>query len=105
MRLQKYINEGKQDFWQKMEGADYLVRELSPNEYEVTKWTRGDTPTNIYKCYDRGRGNRKCSCPSRKAPCVHVKEVQDWLKKGKKEYYSKEKLTKYMKAYLDEAIR
>jgi len=93
------IFEGKQDFWGKLEGSDYIIREIKPNEYEVTKWTRGDTPTEIYRCYDRGKGKWTCDCPAR-GKCKHIKMVVDWIKKGKPPAYDISDIDKYVKKYL-----
>lgn len=89
----------KQDFWQKKEGADYMIRELRPGEYEVSKWTRGDTPTEIYKCYQKGKNQWQCGCPV-KGKCKHIKMVQDWLKGGKQPFVDISDLPQLAKKFL-----
>ena len=83
------MEEGKQDFWKKMEGTDYLIREKSMYEYEVSTWTRGDRPTSIYTVRDLGKGKWFCNCASRKKPCKHITMVKKWIKKGKSGYTDK----------------
>lgn len=89
----------KQDFWQQKEGADYMIRELRPGEYEVSKWTRGDTPTELYKCYQRGKNRWVCSCPV-KGKCKHIKMVEKWLKGGKEPFIDVSDLPQLAKKYL-----
>jgi len=91
--------EGKQDFWGKLEGSEYVIREITPNEYGVTKWTKGDTPSQIYSCYDRGKGKWECSCPAR-GTCKHIKMVKEWIKKGKPAAYDTSDLDVLLKKYL-----
>lgn len=79
MKFRDYVREGKQDFWKKVEGTEYLFREVGPGHYEVSAWTRGDTPSEIYHCYDRGKNRWSCSCPAR-GVCKHIKMVKKWLK-------------------------
>jgi hypothetical protein len=76
MKVKEYLNEVKKpDFWGKKEGADYMIREVKPGTYEVTKWTRGDTPTEIYTCYQKDKKNWTCNCPV-KGTCKHIKMVK-----------------------------
>ena len=83
MKFKKYIKEGKSDFWKTVEGSDYLINQLDDKTYQVAVFTRGDTPSKVYKC--RGTKNSMvCDCPSRKF-CKHQKMVQDWIKAGKPE--------------------
>ena len=94
------INEAKkQDFWQKKEGADYMIREIRPNEYEVSKWTRGDTPAELYTVYQRGKNKWQCGCPV-KGKCKHIKMVQDWLKGGKQPFIDISDLPQLAKKFL-----
>jgi len=75
MRLKEYIEEGKTDFWKSH--ADYFIRELDNNSYEVAVFKRGDTPNAVYKCTEK-----TCDCPSKKA-CIHQKVLKDWIKADK----------------------
>uniref|UniRef100_A0A6M3KDJ5 SWIM-type domain-containing protein n=1 Tax=viral metagenome TaxID=1070528 RepID=A0A6M3KDJ5_9ZZZZ len=98
MRIRTFL-EGKQDFWGKLEGSEYMIREVGVNQYEITKWTRGDTPTEIYRCYNTGKGKWTCDCPAR-GTCKHIKMVKDWIKKGKTPAYDVSDIHKYLKKYL-----
>ena len=46
MKLKKYFNEGKTDFWK--ENPEYYIREIDKNESEIAVFKRGDTPNNVY---------------------------------------------------------
>lgn len=69
-------------FWDRF--AEYIIRQIGKDTYEVSVWKRGDTPSQIYKCVSRG-GKIQCSCPAR-GPCKHIKMVADWINKGKPEH-------------------
>jgi hypothetical protein len=83
MKFESYIKEGKSDFWKTVEGSEYLINQLGKNVYQVAVFTRGDTPTKIYKC-NGDENHMMCNCPSRKT-CKHIKLVKDWIKAGKPE--------------------
>jgi len=59
---------------------EYMVREIGPNTYEVTKWTHGASPTGIYTV--RAFKKWTCDCPAR-GKCRHMDIVREWLKKNK----------------------
>lgn len=80
------LSEGKTDFWK--QHTEYVFRELGKNTYEVTKWGRGDTPSSIYHCR-KGPKGFFCNCPSKRTPCIHIKELEKWLKAGKPSQFGK----------------
>lgn len=104
MDFNKYIKiTEKSDFWQKMEGSDYIIRDIGPDQYEVTKWSRGDTPTEIYRVEKRKTWT--CNCPARKKPCKHIKLVQDWIKSGRKPFLDIGDLPIMIKKYLEKGAK
>ena len=88
----------KPDYWQKREGAEYMIRQLNPGEYEITKWTRGDTPAEIYVCKEMGK-KWSCNCPVR-GKCKHIDMVKKWIEGGKKPYYDVSDLPRLAKKFL-----
>lgn len=89
----------KPDYWQKREGADYMIRDIGIDKYEVSKWSRGDTPTEIYTIYQKNKNSWTCGCPV-KGQCKHIKMVQDWIKKGKKPFMDISDLPDLVKKYI-----
>ena len=76
MKFKEYLKEGKTDFYKN--DVDYIVKEIGKEKYEVSVWKRGDTPSNVYTCTEKGY----CTCPAR-GTCKHVKLLRDWIKAGK----------------------
>ena len=73
--------EGAVDEAKALFEPEYLIREIEPDTYEVSKWTHGSGPVEIYTV--RMFKNKKtCTCPAR-GVCKHIKMVREWIKKGK----------------------
>ena len=83
MKLKKYFNEGKTDFWK--ENPEYYIREIDKNESEIAVFKRGDTPNNVYTV-DCKKGI--CNCKSR-GVCKHISMVEKWIKAGKPSPFGK----------------
>lgn len=97
MRLLNWLIE------KKLFEPEYIIRELEPQTFEVTKWTHGTKPDEIYRVeYTERHGKKywKCSCPAR-GICKHIKAVQNWIKKGKKPYIdvSPKEIQSWLKRY------
>jgi len=81
------MKEGKTDFWK--DYTEYMFREIGKNTFEITKWGRADSPSVIYNVR-KGPKGYFCNCPARKAPCVHIKELEKWLNAGKPSDFGKD---------------
>jgi len=95
MKFIDYISE-KVGFFDK--DADYMIREIGSNEYEVTKWIKGKNPDEIYRCFHNKSNNKwSCSCPVKVMPCKHVKMTKSWLAAGKPNPYEPKDIQKWVK--------
>lgn len=66
---------------------EYIIREIEPQLFEVSKWTKGSGPAAVYRVEYTTRHGKKywrCSCPVKGSRCKHIKMVKEWIKKGKK---------------------
>lgn len=68
--------------------AEYIVKEVRPDVYELAKFTHGKEPTEIYRCEWTGKA-WKCNCYSRKGSCKHIDTVQKFIKGKKKSIFDK----------------
>jgi len=78
---------------------EYMIRQVgkAPKAYEVTKWTRGKGPAEIYRVVDTGKGLQgNCPAAQRRGYCKHIDMVKEWIKKGKKPSMD----IKYVKSFL-----
>jgi len=94
MKFKEYLKEGKSDFYK--DDVDYIIRELGKGKYEISVWKRGDTPSAVYTCTEKGN----CTCPAR-GTCKHVKLVKDWIKAGKPNKF----FTKNVKAAVQRGLK
>jgi hypothetical protein len=83
----KYVK--KPDFMVAMgQEPEYLVKEISPDVYQLAKFTHGKEPTEVYRCQWTGK-SWKCNCYSRKGSCKHIDHVQKFIKGKKKSVFDK----------------
>lgn len=77
---------------------DYLVREVTKGNYQVTKWTKGKEPKEIYDIKHFEKTNKwTCNCPTKIKPCKHIGMVRDWIKMGKKIPFNTKENEKWFK--------
>ena len=68
--------------------AEYEVKEISPDVYQLAKFTHVKEPTETYRCQWTGR-TWKCNCYSRKGSCKHIDYVQKFIKGKKRTVFDK----------------
>ena len=89
MKIRDYLTEKKPDFMLAMgQEAEYIVKEVRPDLYQLAKFTHGKEPTEIYMCQWTGK-TWKCNCYSRKGSCKHIDHVQKFIKGKKKSVFDK----------------
>ena len=77
MRLSSYITEKAGIF---EPHADYQIRKVTNKHYQVSKWVKGDRPTEVYDIYDTNKG-WSCNCAVR-GTCKHITMCKEWIKNG-----------------------
>ena len=83
----KYVK--KPDFMTAMGiDPDYVVKEISPDVFQIAKFTHGKEPAEVYRCEWTGK-TWKCNCYSRKGSCKHVDIVQKFVKGKKRNVFDK----------------
>lgn len=60
--------------------AEYMVRRVKNRHYQVSKWTHGKDPVDVYDVWENPK-SWSCNCPVR-SNCKHIKMVKQWKAEG-----------------------
>jgi len=79
--------------------TDYVIKENTPHEYIISKWSSGKEPKEVYRINHLPASKRwVCTCPAgKKGTCKHVRMVKDWIKNGKTPAIPDEDMGKLLK--------